>query len=339
LATASYQAAFFQAVSSTGVAVGTLIVLGSAPIACGLLAHWCSAEALPGGWTAATACAIAGCALLVLPNAHDAIRPIGVMLAAVAGACYGVYTVSAKRLLSSGHDPLAVLATSLAIGAVLLAPVLIGDFRPILDLRGAVLVVWLGIPATALAYTLFARGLGHAPAATAGTLSLAEPLTAASLGVIALGERPGPIACVGAALLLTGLVVAALTARATATAPMRTAVHQDVPDQGSVVLGIAGEEELGIRGLGYLLTHQAGQEQQRAARPVVRGDVLGLTGSVTPDHDGAADRLAADMSCVVLEPAVVAVGAGEVELLVLVQRADRADDCSNRVWAERRAVQ
>ena len=226
VATALYQAAFFQAVSSTGVAVGTLIVLGSAPTACGLLARWWSAEALPGGWVAATSCAIVGCALLVLPDAHGTIRPIGVALAAVAGACYGVYTVSAKRLLSAGHDPLAVLATTLAAGAVLLAPLLIGGLRPLLDLRGIVLVAWLGIVATALAYLLFARGLGTVAAAAAGTLGLAEPLTAAALGVVVLGERPGLIAGAGATLLLTGLIIAALAAPATTAAPLRSAARQ-----------------------------------------------------------------------------------------------------------------
>jgi DME family drug/metabolite transporter len=225
-AAALYQAAFFQAVASTGVAVGTLTVLGSAPIACGLLARWWIAEALPGRWVAATACAIAGCALLVLPDASGTVHPIGVALAAIAGACYGIYTVSAKRLLGAGHDPLAVLATSLAVGAVLLAPLLIGALRPLLALRGVVLVAWLGIVTTALAYVLFARGLGRVAVATAGTLSLAEPLTAATLGVAVLGERPALIAGAGATLLLTGLIIAALAARATTAAPIGSAAHQ-----------------------------------------------------------------------------------------------------------------
>src|SRR5205823_14632327 len=77
---------------------------------------------------------------------------------------------------------------------------------------------------------------------------------------------------------------------------------------------LAGGEVLGIGGVGELLAHQAGQEQQRAAWPVVRHDVLGLSGGVAGDQDDTADGLAADLSGVVLKPAVVAVGAGEVEL-------------------------
>ena len=58
--------------------------------------------------------------------------------------------------------------------------------------------------------SLFARGLRLLPACTVGTLSLSEPFTAAALGLLVLGERPGPIAAVGAAILLAGLTVAAL---------------------------------------------------------------------------------------------------------------------------------
>ena len=42
---------------------------------------------------------------------------------------------------------------------------------------------------TALAYVLFARGLGRLSAATVTTLVLAEPLVATLLGVAVLGER------------------------------------------------------------------------------------------------------------------------------------------------------
>ncbi len=41
------------------------------------------------------------------------------------------------------------------------------------------------------------------------TLTLAEPLTAAILGTAVLGERLGPLGWLGAALIATGLLVAA----------------------------------------------------------------------------------------------------------------------------------
>jgi hypothetical protein len=59
---------------------------------------------------------------------------------------------------------------------------------------------------------------------------------------------------------------------------------------------------------------------------VVHHDVLGLAGGVAVNHADNADRLAFDLSRVVLDEVVVAVGAGVVDLLVLVQRFDCQDD-------------
>src|SRR5258708_37477957 len=89
---------------------------------------------------------------------------------------------------------------------------------------------------------------------------------------------------------------------------------------------LAGGEMTGDRGAGELLAQQAGKVDQRAAWPVTRHDVLGLPGGVTGDQNDTADGLTVDFGDVVLEEAVVAVGAGEPELLVLIQRADGEHD-------------
>jgi DME family drug/metabolite transporter len=77
---------------------------------------------------------------------------------------------------------------------------------------------------TALAYLLFARGLSRIAASETATLTLAEPLTATLLGVIALGERPGLAAAAGAALVLSGLALLALPPRRSARRPPRAEV-------------------------------------------------------------------------------------------------------------------
>ena len=71
------------------------------------------------------------------------------------------------------------------------------------------MLAWLGLVATAASYLLFARGLTRLAAATVATLNLAEPLVAAILGLLVLGERPGAQAAVGALSLLAGLILAA----------------------------------------------------------------------------------------------------------------------------------
>src|SRR5205823_8240682 len=95
------------------------------------------------------------------------------------------------------------------------------------------LVGWLAVPATAFGYLLFVTGLRHVTAAAAGTLSLAEPLVAALLGLTLLGEQlPWP-AGAGAGLLLTGLVVATMPVpRRSSTWPSEIA-RQVVPVSGA----------------------------------------------------------------------------------------------------------
>jgi DME family drug/metabolite transporter len=70
--------------------------------------------------------------------------------------------------------------------------------------------VYLGAITTALAYVLFAKGLREIAASETATLTLAEPVTAMALGFLVLGERPGALAVLGAALVLAGLAALAL---------------------------------------------------------------------------------------------------------------------------------
>ena len=132
--------------------------------------------------------------LLLAPGGHGGVDLLGVALSLVAGACYGAYTVCVKRLLGAGADPLSVLVATVTVGAVLLAPAFVtsAGAGALVSPAGALLVVWLGPVATAGAYVLFVRGLAYVPARTAGTLSLAEPLTATLLGTIVLAESWSP---------------------------------------------------------------------------------------------------------------------------------------------------
>ncbi len=210
LGVAGYQLTFFAAVDATGVAVGTVVALGSGPVFAGLLAR----ERVTARWSAATALAVAGVTVLVASGTSAEIDPGGVLLALGAGLAYASYTVAAKGLLAV-HPPEAVMARLFGLGAVLLAPVLfVEGLGAVGSLGGVALAVYLGAVPTALAYVLFARGLRHLPAGEVATLTLAEPVTATALGIVVLGERPGAAAAVGVLLVLAGLAVLAAPRRA-----------------------------------------------------------------------------------------------------------------------------
>jgi DME family drug/metabolite transporter len=209
-AVATYQLSFFAAVHDTGVAVGTIVALGSAPALAGGLEWVVDGKAPARAWAMATALACAGVALLALAGSDADISLPGVGLALGAGASYAGYTLAAKRMLGGGHTPETVMAGAFGLGAVLLLPVLaITGAGWMIEPGGAALIVFLGVIPTALAYLLFARGLRRLSAAETATLTLAEPLTAAVLGVVVLSERMSAPAAAGGALILGGLLVLA----------------------------------------------------------------------------------------------------------------------------------
>jgi DME family drug/metabolite transporter len=116
------------------------------------------------------------------------------------------------------------MAAVFGVGALLMLPLLaIVPAAGLATPGGLTLVLYLGAIPTALAYVLFARGLERTGASETATLTLAEPLTAAALGVIALGERPGLAAAAGAALVMGGLAVLALRPRTAVVATPRCA--------------------------------------------------------------------------------------------------------------------
>lgn len=209
---AVYQASFFAAVAQTGVAVGTVVALGSAPAFTGLFGGVFAGERLERRWFGATGLACAGVCLLTLGGGSggDVSAP-GIALALAAGAGYAGYAVIAKHLLDRGGTPEGVMAAVFGTGALILLPTFaLTPTGELLGAGGLTLAVYLGAITTALAYVLFAKGLREIGASETATLTLAEPVTAMALGFLVLGERPGAIAVLGAALVLAGLGVLAL---------------------------------------------------------------------------------------------------------------------------------
>ncbi len=214
LGVAIYQLAFFAAVDKTGVAVGTVVAIGSGPAIAGALGRVLNGDALTARWAAATALACTGVAILGLSGGGGSVDPAGVLLAVLSGSGYAAYTVLAKRLLQRGHAPEQVMAATFGTGAMILVPVLLVEGLSWLgDPSGLGLAIYLGAIPTALAYALFARGLQHLTAGETTTLVLMEPLTAMALGAVVLGERPGGVAIAGAGVVLAGLLVLALPQR------------------------------------------------------------------------------------------------------------------------------
>ena len=221
---AAYQLSFFAAVRRTGVAVGTIVGIGSSPILAGLIGYLWLRERPGWRWGLATALAVVGCAFLTFAGApiqrvgSDAgsslqIDPLGVLLAVCAGGAYALFTVASKGLLEI-HPPDLVLAVVFTLASLFLAPILLfNDLSWLGEWRGAAAAVHLGIVTVAMAYSFFGHGLPHIPAATAVTLTLAEPMTAGMLGIFLLGEQLSGAAWGGIGMVFAGLAILTLRRR------------------------------------------------------------------------------------------------------------------------------
>ncbi len=211
LSMAMYQLCFFAGIKLTGVATGTVIAIGSAPLLAGLLS-WLVFRQPPGvRWAIATALAIAGCGCLTFsggslsrPQIH--LDLFGLLLVFGAGASYAVYTLYSKKILD--HVPADLVAAAVfGLGGCLLLPILaVADLSLLTHRRGIGVVLELGLFATALAYILYTRGLADVPVPTAVTLALGEPVVASLLGIFVLGERLSAAGWVGMGLVFTGLL-------------------------------------------------------------------------------------------------------------------------------------
>ena len=212
---AVYQSAFFLGVHALGIAVGTILAIGSAPFFAGIVAIASGQGRPTRAWLGTTVLAVVGLVLLVRPEPEAPVPLVGALAALGAGAAFGSFTVLAKGLLGRGFRRLDTVALPFLIAGVPMLPVLVlgllGSEDPgaVLRTPGVLVVLWLALGATALAYVLFVSGLRGVSAFSGTTLMLAEPLTAALLGVLVFAEGLRPSATVGALTVGAALLLAA----------------------------------------------------------------------------------------------------------------------------------
>jgi len=207
LSMAAYQMFFFTGVARTGVAVGTIVGIGSTPILAGIIGFLVRGERPSRRWALATIIGIIGCTLLIVEGEKIHVDLLGIFLVICAGGAYAIFTTVSKGLLDD-HAPEAVMAVTFSLGACFVLPLLFtANLQWLTQPAGFLVILYLGIITAGLAYTLFARGLQWVPVATAASLTLGEPLTAGLLGVLFLHEPLSILGAFGIILIFIGLVI------------------------------------------------------------------------------------------------------------------------------------
>ncbi|WP_165838056.1 DMT family transporter [Pseudarthrobacter sp. AG30] len=222
-AVAVYPLAFYSSMHLSGVAVGTVVSIGSAPIAAALIERAADRNPLRRRWIAGAMLGVGGAALLSFaghgpagPAATDSwTTTAGVALGLLAGSTYALYSWAAHRLIGDGVTPRAAMGTVFGLGGLFLMPVLALTGGPLLASWSTVGVgAYMAVVPMFAGYLLFGWGLARVGASTATGISLLETVVAAVLAVFVVGERLPALGWLGAAAVLASLFILAPRTRA-----------------------------------------------------------------------------------------------------------------------------
>ncbi|HEY3019996.1 MAG TPA: EamA family transporter [Solirubrobacteraceae bacterium] len=150
------------------------------------------------------ALALAAVGVLALADVHLSGSPGGVALALAAGALWGAYIVLGHRVAAdSGIRPQDGLAAAMAVGALALAPALVGPATPALtDPALLAACVAVGLAASVVPYALEQLAMRRLPRARFALLLSLLPATAAVVGAVVLGQVPSALEAAGIALVV-----------------------------------------------------------------------------------------------------------------------------------------
>jgi DME family drug/metabolite transporter len=207
----AYQALYFVGVQDVGVSVSTLVSLAVAPVVLTLAGVVSRRTTLTAASTATLCCAVGGLTLISLASgggSASAPHPLtGIMASLGSGLGYAATTVLNRRLAADG-DPLLLTAATSGIGALVLLPLaLVAGMSFHVEAVTVWWLIYIGIASTAVAYGLFYAGLRSTSSEVAGVLTLLEPLTAAVLAGVFLGESLSGAGVLGALLMLVAIGV------------------------------------------------------------------------------------------------------------------------------------
>lgn len=148
---------------------------------------------------------VVGVTMIVLqPGAR--LDALGVA-AGVGGAASMACGVTLTKRWKPNVPLLAFTSWQLTIGGVLLLPasLIIEGQPPHLTGRNVMGFAWLAAVGTALAYSLWFRGIGRLPIANVTLLALFSPIVAVTIGYAFLGQHLGPFQIAGIAVVLGAL--------------------------------------------------------------------------------------------------------------------------------------
>ncbi|MGU3577256.1 DMT family transporter [Brucellaceae bacterium C25G] len=211
-----YPLAFYASMRLAGVTIGTVVSIGSAPLIAAIIESIVDRQRVSNRWIIGAAIGLAGILLLCVMGSHKNAETspnsmfyifAGIGLGLMAGLTYAIYSWVARRLMMNNIPSLAVMGALFGCGSTLLIPILLFTGAAFLQSSTNMAVgAYMALVPMFMGYILFGYGLARVQASTATAITLLEPVVAAFLAIIIVGERLSFYGWIGVILILISLI-------------------------------------------------------------------------------------------------------------------------------------
>jgi DME family drug/metabolite transporter len=204
---ASYQAFFFASVERSGVATAALVTVGCIPPSAGIVGWLILRERPNKIWFLATTVGVTGLVIRSLSELEIGDSK-GLLFAIVAGVGIGAYLNAAKIEIRAGGHPMQLPGMAYLLGSLGLLVIVRADLLAVnWNTKAIGVALFLGVVTMGLANALQILGMRGITPGVAATMMLSDPVAAAILGVVVLGEVLTTQGAIGLALVIIGLAM------------------------------------------------------------------------------------------------------------------------------------
>ena len=197
LAVAVYPLAFYTSMRWSGVAIGTMVSIASAPFFTVLMERFIGNRKVALQWVFSFSFGVVGVVLMMLGKTsldisteQSSLAGWGVVVGLLAGFTYAAYSWVARQMIELHIHSKAAMASQFGIAAVILLPSLFltGDNLFANSINTSV-ALYMAIVPMFIGYLLFGYGLNHVTASSATLITLLEPAVATLFAIVIVGER------------------------------------------------------------------------------------------------------------------------------------------------------
>ena len=140
---------------------------------------------------------------------------LGILLGLVAGLTYALYSWSARQLMLKGVNTKAAMGATFGCGGLLLIPVMLITGSAFVNSWNNMAVgFYMALIPMFLGYRCYGFGLSKISASMATTITLLEPVIAAILAMLIVGECLSLIGWIGMLLIFICLIMVTLSSLA-----------------------------------------------------------------------------------------------------------------------------